>query len=91
MCTALPTASEDSRPLTRAFPVGEDFASVSVDVYDLTGTLVWSAELTDVTEIGWDGTDMSGASLANGTYLYVIYATDGTNSFSGKGAVFVNR
>jgi len=72
-------------------PVGEDFDSVSVDVYDLTGTLLWSAKLTAVTEIVWDGTDATGASLANGTYIYVIYATDGTNSFTDKGKVFVHR
>jgi len=44
-----------------------------------------------VTEIVWDGTDATGASLANGCYIYVIYATDGTNSFTDKGKVFVNR
>ena len=71
---------------------GTGVASVmSVDIYDLTGTLVWSSELTDVTEIVWDGTDATGASLANGCYIYVIYATDGTNSFTDKGKVFVNR
>jgi len=71
---------------------GTGVASVmSVDIYDLTGTLVWSSELTDVTEIVWDGTDATGGSLANGCYIYVIYATDGTNSFTDKGKVFVNR
>jgi len=71
---------------------GTGIASVmSVDIYDLTGTLVWSAELTDVTEIVWDGTDATGASLANGCYIYVIYATDGTNAFTDKGKVFVSR
>ena len=71
---------------------GTGVASVmSVDIYDLTGTLVWSSELTDVTEIVWDGTDISGASLANGAYIYVIYATDGTNTFTDKGKVFINR
>jgi len=71
---------------------GTGIASVmSVDIYDLTGTLVWSAELTDVTEIVWDGTDATGASLANGCYIYVIYATDGTNAFTDKGKVFINR
>jgi hypothetical protein len=71
---------------------GTGIASVmSVDIYDLTGTLVWSSELTDVTEIVWDGTDATGASLANGCYIYVIYATDGTNAFTDKGKVFINR
>jgi len=62
-----------------------------VKVYDLSGAMVWSAELTDVTEIVWDGTDRTGTALANGAYLYTIYATDGTNTFTGKGKVFVNR
>jgi hypothetical protein len=65
---------------------------MSVDVYDLTGTPVWSAERTDAREIVWDGT--TGArceSVANGAYVYVIHATDGTNTFTGKGKVFVHR
>jgi len=71
---------------------GTGVASVmSVDIYDLTGTLVWSSELADVTEIVWDGTDATGASSANGCYIYVIYATDGTNSFTDKGKLFVGR
>jgi hypothetical protein len=71
---------------------GTGIASVmSVDIYDLSGTLVWSSELTDVTEIVWDGTDATGASLANGCYIYVIYATDGPNAFTDKGKAFVNR
>jgi flagellar hook assembly protein FlgD len=53
--------------------------------------VVWASELTDVTEIVWDGTDEAGNSLANGAYIYTIYATDGTNSVTDKGKVFVNR
>jgi flagellar hook assembly protein FlgD len=72
--------------------IGTGTASVMmVDIYDLTGAKVWASELTDVTEIVWNGTDMTGTSLANGAYLYVIYATDGTNSFADKGKVFINR
>jgi flagellar hook assembly protein FlgD len=71
---------------------GTGVASVMVvEVYDLTGAMVWSEESTDVTEIVWNGTDEAGAALANGAYIYTIYATDGTNSFSGKGKVFINR
>lgn len=64
-----------------------------VEVYDVAGALVWaSGEQFDVTEIVWDG-----AGLANGAYIYMIYATDGTNTFnpsntpSATGKVFVNR
>ncbi|MFC2095947.1 FlgD immunoglobulin-like domain containing protein [Candidatus Bipolaricaulota bacterium] len=71
---------------------GTGVASVfSVEVYDLSGNMVWSEELSDVSEIVWDGTDMTGAPLANGAYVYTVYATDGTNTFNGKGTVFVNR
>ena len=71
---------------------GTGVASVlSVEIRDLKGKVVWESELTDVTEIVWDGTDASGASLANGPYLYTIYATDGTNSFTDTAKVFVNR
>jgi flagellar hook assembly protein FlgD len=72
--------------------IGTGTASVmSVEVYDLAGTMVWAGELTDVTEIVWNGTDESGSALANGAYIYKIYATDGTNTFSDMGKVFVNR
>ena len=66
---------------------------MSVEIYDLAGALVWeSGPKNDVTEIVWDG-----AGLANGAYIYMIYATDGTNTFnpsntpSATGKVFVNR
>jgi len=71
---------------------GSGIASVmSVAVYDLTGTVVWADEEANVTEIVWNGTDEAGAALANGAYIYTITATDGTNTFNGKGTVFVNR
>jgi len=71
---------------------GSGVASVmSVEVYDLAGKSVWSDELTNATEIPWDGTDHAGIMLANGGYIYVITATDGTNTFNAKGTVFVNR
>ena len=60
--------------------------TMSVEIYDLAGKMVWSEELANVTEITWDG-----AGLANGAYIYVIYATDGTNTFTGEGKVFINR
>ena len=66
--------------------------TMAVEVYDLSGELVWSAEQSNVVEIVWDGT--AGAPcrpFANGAYLYVVTATDGTNRTSGKGIVFVRR
>ncbi|MFC2079709.1 T9SS type A sorting domain-containing protein, partial [Candidatus Bipolaricaulota bacterium] len=61
-------------------------STMTVAVYDLAGGVVYETTQTDVSEITWDG-----AGLANGAYLYVITATDGTNAFEGKGKVFVNR
>jgi len=65
--------------------------TMSVKVYDLSGKLVWSDEQANVTQITWNGTNAAGASLANGGYIYVIMATDGTNTFNGKGTVFIKR
>ncbi len=71
---------------------GSGIASVmSVTVYNLAGKIAWAEELANVSGIVWDGTDMNGAALANGGYIYVIMATDGTNTFTGKGIVFVQR
>ncbi len=68
--------------------VASDF---SVAVYNLSGHLVWHSEQTNVTKITWDGTNQSGAPLANGAYIYIVMATDGTNTFHGKGTVFIKK
>jgi hypothetical protein len=60
--------------------------TMTVSVYDLAGGVVWESTQTDVSEITWDG-----AGMANGGYIYVIVATDGTNTFDGNGKVFINR
>jgi len=65
--------------------------TMEVVIYDASGHVVWAEELANVTEIVWDGTDEAGNLLANGAYIYVITATDGTNTFTGKDLVFVNR
>jgi hypothetical protein len=71
---------------------GTGVASVmSVAVYDLAGQLVWANDLANVTKIVWNGKDDSGAYVANGAYIYLVTATDGTDTFSGKGTLFVNR
>jgi hypothetical protein len=61
-------------------------STMSVVVYDLAGGIVWETTQTDVSEITWDG-----AGCANGAYIYKIVATDGTNTFTGNGKVFINR
>lgn len=61
-------------------------STMTVIIYDLAGGVVYETTLTDVSEITWDG-----AGLANGGYIYVITATDGTNTFTDNGKVFINR
>jgi hypothetical protein len=63
----------------------------TVAVYDLSGHAVWTAEEANVTEITWNGTNEVGVALANGAYIYMVMATDGTNTFTGKGTVFINK
>jgi hypothetical protein len=71
---------------------GTGVASVmSVEVYDLAGHLVWANELANVTEVVWNGKDDGGAYVANGAYIYCVTATDGTDTFSDKGTLFINR
>ena len=66
---------------------GAGMASLmSVEVYDLAGHLVWANELANVTKIVW-----SCGSLANGAYIYLVTATDGTDTFNDKGTLFINR
>jgi flagellar hook assembly protein FlgD len=64
---------------------------MSVEVYDLAGQLVWADDLANVTKIVWNGKDDSGAYVANGAYIYVVEATDGTDTFGDTGTLFINR
>jgi hypothetical protein len=63
----------------------------SVEIYDLNGHLVWTKTQANTAEVLWTGVDSNGDALANGGYIYVVTATDGTNTFDGKGLVFINR
>jgi hypothetical protein len=63
----------------------------SVEIYDLAGHLVWAKTQANTAEVLWTGVDSNGDALANGGYIYVVTATDGTNTFDGKGLVFINR
>jgi hypothetical protein len=69
----------------------------AVRIYDLAGQLVWEETGANTTEVVWTGEDEDGQMLANGAYIYVITAKDGTNTFdqsntdSAKGLVFINR
>jgi len=63
----------------------------AVTVYNMSGHLVWSEELANATEIVWDGTNEAGMPLANGPYIYVAMITDGTDTYTGKGKVFIDK
>jgi hypothetical protein len=63
----------------------------TVSIYDLSGHLVKSLSAENADEVTWDGTNAAGLSLANGAYIYVAMATDGTDTFTGKGTVFIKR
>jgi len=69
----------------------------TLKIYDLAGHLVYSETTPNTTSVTWDGTTDGGAALANGAYIYVLEATDGTKTFnssnveSAKGLVFINR
>jgi len=70
---------------------GSGMASVmSVEVYDLAGHCVWASELANVTQIVWSQAAGDRAA-ANGCYIYLVTATDGTETFNGKGTVFISR
>ena len=70
---------------------GTGIASVmSVEVYDLAGHVVWASEMANVTKIVWN-LAAGARPAANGCYIYQVTATDGTDTFNGKGTLFINR
>ena len=78
-----------------AFAFAEDSSGIAtqftVSVYDLAGHLVASLSAENATEVKWDGTDETGADLANGAYIFVAVATDAEDTFTGRGTVFIKR
>jgi len=62
---------------------GTGVASVTVNVYDLSGNLLNSASASG-NSVMWDGTTAEGASLSGGVYLYTVTAEgrDGTTATS---------
>lgn len=62
------------------FELGEDAASVSVDVYNSDGDIVYSGDLGAVSEgehtYQWDGTDEYGQTCDDGIYYVKFYALD---------------
>jgi len=47
-------------------------ASLQVQIYDLSGKLLWDSGVVSGTMVDWDRTDEYGERLAYGTYLYLV-------------------
>ena len=59
---------------------GQGISSINVDIFNMSGNSVFSAEKTG-SSLNWSQIASTGAPVANGTYLYVVTAmgTDGTS------------
>jgi hypothetical protein len=55
---------------------GVDAELIRVEVYDLTGKLVWKGEGSG-NELTWHTEDLTGLPLANGVYLYQVFVKVG--------------
>jgi len=55
---------------------GVEAERIRVEVYDLTGKLVWKGEALG-NELTWHTEDLTGLPLANGVYLYKVYVEVG--------------
>jgi hypothetical protein len=55
---------------------GVEAERIRVEVYDLTGKLVWKGEALG-NELTWHTEDLTGLPLANGVYLYKVYVKVG--------------
>ena len=61
---------------TRFIVRGVEAERIRVEVYDLTGRLVWQNEASG-NEIVWHTQDLTGLPLANGVYLYKVFVLYG--------------
>ena len=70
-------------------------AKVSARIFSLNGRLISSVgpelQQAGFGQLKWDGTDENGANLANGSYLYLIEATDGETRTRQTGAFAIFR
>ena len=55
---------------------GVEAERIRVEIYDLTGKLVWRGEALG-NELTWHTDDLTGLPLANGVYLYKVYVKVG--------------
>jgi hypothetical protein len=69
--TAYPNPLRSPAETAHLMVDGEGIAAVRVEVFDLSGRLVFASPFVAKDELTWRLTDASGALLANGVYLYV--------------------
>jgi hypothetical protein len=86
---AAPTPSDGD--VTFAYRGSGVAETLSVEIYDLFGHMVWSDTRPDTATIVWNGKDENGVFVANGVYRYFVTATGGTTPFSDNGIVVINR
>jgi len=59
-------------------------ASLQVQIYDLSGKLLWDSGVVSGGVVDWDRTDEYGERLAYGTYLYLVQGWDSTGALKLK-------
>jgi M6 family metalloprotease-like protein len=64
---------------------GSEFETVQLDIFDLQGQLIFSAQGDEKAVVRWHLEDKAGRPVPNGLYLYVLYARDH------DGNIFINR
>lgn len=68
----------------------ETVLNATVNIYDLSGRLLWSVKQSTLEEIQWDATDSNGYKLQNGVYLYrVSIETNSTTIHSRMNKILV--
>jgi flagellar hook assembly protein FlgD len=66
-------------------------ADVQIRVYTLSGRLIYQRTETGLRfgqhQLAWNGLDDEGAQLANGTYVYKLFARNGTSHTTHEGLI----
>jgi flagellar basal-body rod modification protein FlgD len=71
------------QPVTLGYALPSDTASAVLSITDSNGATVWTGTANNAQgsyNVTWNGTDMNGNPVANGTYGIALTATDSTNT-----------
>jgi flagellar hook assembly protein FlgD len=71
-----PIRSENTTTFKVTGPKSDLVGAIRVEIYDLSGQLVWSEEI-EAKELAWHTVNDAGELLANGVYLYRVWAKTG--------------